>query len=445
MNSLSDSTANSSTRSSLGSFRNGRHRKKIAIGIYPLEKIKMPIRYMAKKPEEIRFHPLEGKKEMTARQILEQHPTGKEYGYLLEGKKLFPIFVDANNQVLSMPPIINSHNVGKISEDTKDVFIECSGFDFSILKKCLNMIVTALYEMGGKIYSMELHYGGRKHTTPDLAPEEIKLDIPYINRLLGLNLNEAGAKKCLERMGHGCKSGKVLVPAYRTDILHQADFAEDIAIAFGYENFEHIIPNVATIGQEDRFEDFKNKIAGLLTGLGFIEASTYSLSNEQLQSSRMNLKIDAIRLSNSISQEYDILRAWMVPSIIEIFSKNKHHEYPQNIFAIGRVFSKDIREEAGIREADRIAVGICHEKSDYTGIRQVLDYLFSSLGMKYDVKEILHDSFIEGRVGRASVHGKEVAYIGEISPAVLENWQLTMPVAVFELNLTGLFEAMEKK
>jgi len=65
--------------------------------------------------------------------------------------------------------------------------------------------------------------------------------------------------------------------------------------------------------------------------------------------------------------------------------------------------------------------------------------------MKYDVKEILHDSFIEGRVGRASVHGKEVAYIGEISPAVLENWQLTMPVAVFELNLTGLFEAMEKK
>ena len=72
----------------------GRNRKKAAIGIYPMEKIKFPVRYLAKKPGEIKFKPLESSKEMTGLQILSQHPTGRDYGHLLEGKKKFPIFMD---------------------------------------------------------------------------------------------------------------------------------------------------------------------------------------------------------------------------------------------------------------------------------------------------------------------------------------------------------------
>jgi len=130
----------------------GRNRKRCAIGIYPFEKIRTPIKFLAKKPGEIKFQPLEANKEMTGAQILSQHPTGREYGHLLEGLSMYPIFVDANNQVLSMPPIINSNQTGKITEKTTDVFIECSGFDFDVLHKCVNMIVAAMADMGGKIY-----------------------------------------------------------------------------------------------------------------------------------------------------------------------------------------------------------------------------------------------------------------------------------------------------
>src|SRR3989344_3399624 len=110
----------------------GRNRKKIAIGIYPLEKITLPIKYEARKPKEIKFIPLEAQKEMDG----------------------LPIFVDAKNKILSMPPIINSHETGKVTHETKDVFVECSGFDFQILKKTLNIIITTLAEMSGKIYQM---------------------------------------------------------------------------------------------------------------------------------------------------------------------------------------------------------------------------------------------------------------------------------------------------
>ncbi|MBU0930188.1 MAG: phenylalanine--tRNA ligase subunit beta, partial [Nanoarchaeota archaeon] len=159
----------------------GRNRKKIAIGIYPFEKIKMPITFFAEDPKKVKFQPLEFNKEITGLQILSQHPTGREYAHLLEGKNKFPFFKDADGKILSMPPIINSHDTGKISEKTKDVFIECSGFDFSVLNKCINIIVCALADMGGSIYSIELNYGNKKFITPNLEPEKMKLNIKYAN------------------------------------------------------------------------------------------------------------------------------------------------------------------------------------------------------------------------------------------------------------------------
>ena len=65
-------------------------------------------------------------------------------------------------------------------------------------------------------------------------------------------------------------------------------------------------------------------------------------------------------------------------------------------------------------------------------------------GLHYDVEEAEHNSFIEGRCGRAIVKGKKVAYLGEINPEVLTRWGLEMPVAALELNLTELFEVLSK-
>jgi len=228
----------------------GRNRKKVAIGIYPFEKIKTPITFFAEDPKKVKFRPLEFPKEITGLQILSQHPTGREYAYLLEGKDKFPFFKDANRKILSMPPIINSHDTGKITENTKDVFIECSGFDFNVLSKCISMIVCALSDMGGDIYSMELNYGSKKILSPNLEPEKMKLNIKYANKTIGLDLKEKDVKNYLEKMGFFYSNGNVLIPAYRTDVIHEVDLVEDIAKAYGYENLKEEIPKVATIAEE---------------------------------------------------------------------------------------------------------------------------------------------------------------------------------------------------
>jgi phenylalanyl-tRNA synthetase beta chain len=422
----------------------GRHRKKAAIGIYPFEKIKTPIRFMALKPKEISFIPLESSKEMNGIQILNNHPTGREYAHLLDGLDKYPIFIDANDEILSMPPVINSEKTGKITDKTKDVFVECSGFDYPTLSKCLNMIVTAMADMGGTIYSMDLNYGNKKRVSPELSPEKMDLNVDYVNKRLGLNLTKKDCTNLLKKMGYGYSDSKVLVPAYRTDVMHQADLAEDIAIAYGYDKFSPEIPNVATIGKEDDLEVFKKRIANCLVGFGLLETSTYHLTNKKDLIENMSCKTDAVELEKASSTEYNLLRTWMIPSLMQVLASNKHHEYPQKLFEIGTVFLKNPQTESGVEEASRLAVVSAHKSADYTELKQMLDYLLSTLGLKYSINATEHSSFIPGRVGRVVVNKTKTAYIGELSPEVLSNFGIEIPASAFELNISELFKILNK-
>tara|TARA_Y100000310_G_C20699207_1_gene828105 strand:+ start:4926 stop:6572 length:1647 start_codon:yes stop_codon:yes gene_type:complete len=417
----------------------GRNRKKVAIGIYPMEEITMPITYTAKKPEEIIFQPLDADKEMNAKELLETHPTGKEYSHLLKDAKLYPVFIDAKGDVLSVPPIINSEKTGRVSTNTTEVFIEFSGHNLLALQKGLNMFVTCLADMGGTIYSMEIS-DTNKLTTPDLSPEEMSINLEYVNKRLGLNLKESEIKTLLEKMGYDYNNKKVSIPAYRADIIHPVDLIEDIAIAYGYENFQEEIPKVATIGSEDQFELFQNKLATLLIGLGITEVKTYHLANTSSQKNKMNCDIPLIEIKNPSSQEYNMLRAWIIPSVMEVLADNKHNEYPQHIFDTGSIFKKNSKSETGILEHKRLAITLAEDTADFTQIKKVLDYLMTNIDVQYEIIETTHPTFIEGRVGRVKVKNIEIGYIGEISPKVLNNFTLEYPVCALELNLSELYK-----
>ena len=416
----------------------GRNRKRCAIGVYPLEKIKFPIKYKADEPEKIKFQPLEAAGEMTAAEILENHKAGKEFAHLLEEKEKYPFFIDANDNILSMPPVINSHDTGRVTEETKSLFVECSGFDFDVLHKCLNMIVTALSDMSGEIYSIELEYNDGKKVTPDLKPTKMKLDMDYLNKRLGLDLNELGAGKLLEKMGFGYEKGKILIPAYRTDILHQIDLAEDLAIAYGYENFKEEIPNVSTIGEEDKFSVFSRKVRDILVSLKLIEVKNYHLITAEDLNKKMLLNNELIPLQNSLG-EHNHLRNSLIPSLLKNLTDNQHHEYPQNIFEIGRVFDKSKEEETNIKEIGKLGVNLCHDKTDFTEIKQILDSLISSLGLKVSIKEVENSSYIKGRIGEIFINELSIGVIGELHPQVLTNWDLMVPVVCLELDLEKLF------
>jgi len=417
-------------------FTVGRKRKKLAIGIYPLEKIKLPITYKALEPDKIKFIPLESDREMSGLQILQRHSAGRDYAHLLAGKQKFPIFVDNDNNILSMPPIINSHLTGKITESTTDIFIECSGFDFEILKKALNIIITTFLDMNSEVYQMTLQYKNKNNITPDLKPDKMKINLNNVNKLLGLNLNEKQLKTFLERMGYSYSNKTAIVPAWRTDILHEVDLIEDVAIAYGYENFIPEIPSVSTIGEEDMKETKKRKIAEILANVGLLEVSNFHLTKKEDQFAKMNLNEKESKLVEveESKTDYTILRQNLSHYLLKILSENVDAEYPQRIFEIGTVFSNKSDQ---IEEKENLALALT--PGNFTDIKQILEYMFKMIDAEIELKEPLNVNkcFIEGRAAEIVLKDtkKVIGQIGEIHPRILRNWRLKMPVGIFEINL----------
>ena len=333
-----------------------------------------------------------------------------------------------------MPPIINSEET-KVKQKTTDLFIDVTGIDLLAVEQALNIIVTSLADRSGKIYSVKVN----NKAYPNLSPNTMKLNKTYVNKRLGLTLNDNDIKTCLEKMGLGFNNDIVTIPSYRSDIIHQVDLVEDVAIGYGYDNFDFVIPNIATIASEDEFEKFKNKVANIMVGFGLLETNTYNLTSQKNQLDKTGLSLNLVEVANALNKEYNVLRAWMIPSLLEVLQNNKHYEYPQKIFEMGNVFNK---KETKLVETSRLAVLLADKDLDFTAAKQILDFLLSTLGLAYNIKSAKHPSFIEGRVGRVVVKGKEVAYLGEISPKTLINFDLEIPVVGLELNITELFKLL---
>jgi len=412
----------------------GRNRKKVAIGIYPLEKIKLPIKFEARAPKEIKFLPLEAKKEMNGMQILREHPAGRDYSSLLQGMPKFPVFIDGNNEILSMPPIINSHKTGKITQSTKEVFIECSGFDLEILKKTLNILVTMFADMNGAVYQMKLKYD-KQLITPDLEPEKMKIKLENVNKLLGLELKEKDIKPLLEKMGFDYKAQTAIIPAWRTDIMHEVDIIEDIGIAYGYEKFVPEIPEISTVGQEDKKESLKRKLAEILIGQNMLQVSSYHLvTKEDLKKLGIKSEIEV----ESSRTDYSILRPNLVCQTLKILSENVDKEYPQKIFEIGKVFSIDHKEETEIKESEKLCLALV--PSNFTEAKQILEYIGRMLNIHLTIEPAENPLLISGRAGKVQYNGKSIGGIGELHPNLLKKFHLKLPATIIEISLEEILQ-----
>lgn len=425
----------------------GRNRKEVAIGVYDYHKIKGPINFTAVKPTSIKFEPLEFNHEMTPKEILERHPKGKEYGHLLKGLPEYPIFMDSANQVLSMPPIINSNYTGKVTKNTRDIFIECSGFNLKFLVPALNVLVTALADRGGEIETVEVQYSDRKIITPDLEPKSISLDVDYCNNVSGLCLKPEEMCKLLEKSRYHARNRKniieLLYPAYRQDIMHQRDIIEDVIISYGYNEIEPEVPKLPTLGKSRELETFSERVTEIVTGLGLQEVMTYILTSKYSIFKRMNLpEGDVVEIENYVSSNWNVFRTWLLPGVLELLSKNKHINYPQKVFEIGDVVKLDAFKETKTKDVCSLCVAITNTKVGYEEISSILDALLKNMGVNYSLRPVNHQSFIKGRCAEIVFQGKNIGIIGEINPPVLENFGLEKPVIAFELDVQEIFEAL---
>ena len=421
----------------------GRRRKKASIGIHDLDTIKFPITYKTVS-DDFSFVPLGVVSSNTIKQILNEFDSGRQYGHILEKSNRYPILVDEDNNVLSFPPIING-NVTKVTPETKNLFIEITANNQKTAEDILAILAITFHDIGFEIHNVSIKNSGMIEFTPKMDTLSIDVDVSYINSILGLELTRKEIVLFLKKSRLDAYAADedtdiitCVVPRYRTDILHAIDIVEEVAIGYGVYNLKPTMSAWNSVGQKNSLSIYFDIVRRTLAGLNMLEVVNFSLVNKNSQYELMGLKTpdNVLTVDATKSKDHEVLRASMIPSLLQSLSHNVHSQYPQKLFEIGKIFYRDNT----IKEIWCLAAVIAHNDADFTEIKSIMQ-TFLKVAFDKDVftQENANSFFIEGRSARVILDKKHnIGIIGEVTPLAIDNFKIRVPVSAFELNLSQL-------
>jgi phenylalanyl-tRNA synthetase beta chain len=449
----------------------GRKRKSIAMGVYRSDIFRYPVQYKAVDPDTTRFIPLQEEREMSLREMITDHPKGKEFGPIVADDKLFPFICDADEKVLSFPPVINSAEIGAVKIGDGNLFIELTGTEMKDLTLTASIVACDLADAGYTILPVKVIYPfdtpfGREPVFPRYFQKPAQAKLSFIRKMLGEELSAQGCIDALAKMGvegeisaehSGAVSASdtadpaavdpvltIRVPEYRNDFLHPADIAEDVMIGRGLESFEPVFPGDYTIGRLSSEELFARRVKDIMIGLGYQEMMYNYLGSRKDYIDKMHVAGDEyIRIANPMTENYEYVRASIIPNMMESESVSGNGVYPHKIFEIGKIARLDASQNSGTVTRNQLGFLMADREAGYNEVLSHVSAIFYYLAREYELKEFTDPRFIPGRSARLLSGGQELGFFGEIHPRVLESWGIQMPCGGGELDLDLLLRTIE--
>jgi phenylalanyl-tRNA synthetase beta chain len=442
----------------------GRKRRTISMGLYRISRIKWPIIYKGVDPDSVSFVPLQWETPLTLREILKQHPKGKEYAFIQEHEPIHPLLIDSSGlpsggDVLSYPPIINSADLGAVQVGDTDIFVELTGTDISMVTLAASIVACDLADNGFTIEPVEVEYEfdtpfGRSVICPYYFQEPVFCSLARIEKFLGEKLTANECVQALARMGvkaektTGLERGqtgsesegiRAWPPEYRNDFLHAADVAEDVMIGRGLASFKPERPSDSTIGRLTPITLFSRQVKEIFIGMGYQEMIyNYLGSRKDLVENMRGDGKKIIRIGNPMTENYEYVRDSVIASLLNSESVSGHSVYPHKIFEVGKIAYLNSEENYG--SSTRQYAGFLHADKDanFNTAAGQLQTLFYYLSREYDVEESDDPRFISGRAAAILFQGKKIGVFGEVHPAVLTHWGVTVPCTAGEFDLDSL-------
>lgn len=426
----------------------GRKRKSLSMGVYRVDQIKFPVNYHAVNPDKTSFVPLACEEPMTCRQILTDHPKGKDFGWILQDCKKFPLLSDAKDEILSMAPIINSATLGAVQVGDKDLMVELTGDNIENLILSANIVACDFADQGYEIKPILVKHPydtglGKDIMVPYYFQPTTKTTLTAVNKLLGSDFDMPTVVDALTRMGSTVEvKGEeiTLSPApYRNDFLHEVDIIEDVMIGCNISAFEPRTPQDFTIGRLMPLTEFSRKAKTLMVGLGYQEMIFNYVGSKKDYID--NMLIDGskvIEIANPMSENYQFIRPEILSSLCRAESGSANAMYPHKIFEIGKVAYLKEDENTGTITRQHIGFMTAAANANFNSLASEVSSLLYFLDHEYKVVETEDPRFIKGRQAGVVVNGEVIGVFGEIHPQVLENWGITTPCAAGEIDLESL-------
>lgn len=445
-------------------FALGRGRRRASIGVHDLSKLAPPFRVVSV-PATHRFVPLACEEAMSVSEILEHHPKGVDYAHLLEGMSAYPMILDSNDDVLSFPPIINGDHT-TVTHETRDFFIDVTGWDERACEASLMLVCLQLAQRGGEVQSVEVTTcEGTNVSTPMGDGQQHTVPEELVTQLLGRSFTDEELNNAIQRMGgnfdgrqparsdapkHADKMATAsagtsellfTMPRWRFDILHPVDLVEELAIGHGYEDLGEDLPRAPLTAQPREDHHLRRRLRESMQGLGMVQIQSLTLSNEedQFTNMRWSPNHEVTTITNPITVDHTILRQHLLPGLLKLLAANRHHDLPQAVYELGTV----VRNH---RNEDRLAFLTAERSGGFAAVRGRIQALCNDLGVKEWNAEPLEEGdgpWLTGRGAKLLINGHWVGCFGELDPAITSQYDLRVPLNGAELDVSALMATIE--
>ncbi|KAF6750754.1 phenylalanyl-tRNA synthetase subunit beta [Ephemerocybe angulata] len=411
-----------------------RRRQLVAIGTHDLDTLTPPFRYEAKAPSTIKFAPLGKTQEYTAEELMTLYEGEKhlaKYLHIIRDSPVYPIIYDSKDQVLSMPPIINSDH-SKITLNTRNVFIDVTATDQTKLDIVVNMAATMFSEYCEEPFTIEpvkiILPNGQSCITPDISARQMTAHASYVNSCTGLSLSSTEVATLLKRMSLEASVNPgnsdeitVSIPPTRPDIFHECDIMEDAAIAYGFNNLPDKFPATSTVGQPLAISKLSDVVRLEWALAGFIEVLPLILCSHEDNFEWLNHEDDnktAVKIANPKTLEFQVVRTTLVPGLLKTIRENRSHALPIKIFESSDVVFKDTTRERQARNERHAAAVYCNKSAGFEIVHGMLDRAMkmleiprissqdSSATTGYYIKETTDGMYFPGRASNIYYRSK---------------------------------------
>jgi phenylalanyl-tRNA synthetase beta chain len=289
--------------------------------------------------------------------------------------------------------------------------------------------------------------------------EPILLSTGKVKTVLGVEFSLDQIVGALTSLGFDCKKGDsasevwVTAPYWRSDIHLAEDLIEEVARIIGYDKIPTTMLSQPLPRQNpEPILSLKQEAGRVLTGYGFQEVITYSLTSLEMLNRLLPephpLEPVPLRMANPMTSEREYLRPNLRANLLTAFAANRRHEDGGiRLFEMGKVYlprHNDLPDEPEVLCG--ILGGSRFEKSwqgkdellDYYDAKGVVEGLLNQLAVDASFEADRDESLCLGKQAAVVVGGNKLGVVGELHPKVLEAFEISEPVYLFEINLTAL-------
>lgn len=277
-------------------------------------------------------------------------------------------------------------------------------------------------------------------------PRRIPYDYAWINRFLGIDLPYEEHVKILEKLEFTFESGDCIVPTFRGDVEGKADLAEEVARFYGYNNIPTVpLGGFAQAGLTGR-QKFERSLSQTLLAQGCSEISTYSFMSpkyyDKINLPKDSALRDSLTISNPLGEDTSIMRTTAVPSMLEVLATNYNNRNAAvRFYELATEYIPTTPEKLPV-ERVKAVVGMYGEDVDFYTLKGAVEALLASCGISgYDVSAVSDNpTFHPGRCAVITLGEAALATLGEIHPAVLENYGIGVRAYVADVDVQALWE-----